>query len=156
MGGKPWDSLGSLWHFSAFHTALVLEAPASPQHHCCPQPVHFTEMSFLLVELELRKQREHSVPDLWQSLTRVAAPLPPPQSSIWEAEVLTLPWNLHEHKSQVKGDGARAGNDSAPTHSSALPQLPAGAAETTQRELPLPVLGQSGEQPPEQGMPPGP
>lgn len=42
-------------HFSALHTALVPEAPGSPQNHHCPQPVPFTEISFLLVELELTK-----------------------------------------------------------------------------------------------------
>lgn len=103
-----------------------------PQNHCCPQPAHFTEISFLLVELELRKQRGHPAPALWQSLTQVAAPSPTPQGSFWEAEALTLPTALPGTQTSPGGAGQGV---TQPPPSPRLPLSSRRAAETAPREL---------------------
>lgn len=72
--------------------------------------------------------------------------------------------NTTSHSSRFQGYRARAGSDSAPTHSSAFPQLQAGAAETARREFSFLFLHwarvgdnpQGPKEPPRQGISPSP
>lgn len=131
MGWGQWQRTPGLKFSNSVHFTLL----QCQRHLPAPRPITALCQRLLLrfhsCLLSLSSQnREHSAPDLWQSLTRVAAP-PSPQSSFWEAEV-TLPTGL---------PGTQRGNDSAPTHPSAFPWLPAGAAHTAPREPPVPAVG---------------